>query len=219
MAVIVVAIPLINSRKNRLLRERADAEHLQIASWAENDGWKVTDGTDPFVNDDAERVTGLTGTPGDWSIRVGEGAFTSSGPSGEDFSPMKRWVYGTILRRATPAGELMVLGAWYEGESQHWIFASMPTNGTFEPVLVDFMGPKQEPYVQGPMPTGEDGTAPDLSTMLHGLDTPCRLRLIGDKVLIRAPGWIDKASVDDIVERLRRADQTLPRRPGLGPQR
>lgn len=195
--------------RNGRLRSRAQTEHDALVEWAQANGWRAYEGVDIRYAEIADRITGLTGQPGDFIP-------TSLGnPGNEVFVPSKKWEYGTILARTDTVGELIVLGCWHEGETRHHIFGALDTDGVFSPYTADCLRTGKI-HREGVPPQLED-FAPE--RFFDGLELPSRLRFLDGRILLRTPGWLSEKSILDIANRLSRLHAQLPRRPDLGPMR
>lgn len=195
--------------RNERLRKRARAEHDALVTWAQANGWRAYEGVDLKYAEIADRITGLSGQPGDFLT----GSLVVAG--NDNFAPSKKWEYGTILARSDAAGEMVVLGCWHEGETQHYLFGSLHTDGPFSPYTADCLRAGT---------VHEDGTAPALDDFAPArffaeLELPSRLRFLDGRILLRTPGWLSEERILDIASRLSTLHKSLPRRPDLGPMR
>lgn len=203
------AMAVVQAYKNKRLRQRVADEHDSLVRWAEEHGWRAYEGIDLRYAEVADRITGLTGEPGDWQLSASAG-----GGSEEVFRPSKKWEYGTILARETASGELVVLGCWREGESVHHLFGSLQTDGVFSPYTIDVLRPDVF-HVQGKPPPMEE--AYDIGLAMLHVAHPARLRFLDGRILMRVPGDLSPDTITDFADRLARLHNHLPRRPDRGP--
>lgn len=210
-AVIALVANLGRFRKTRSLQRHAELVHEQLVAWAAETDWRIADGSDVRSVDDAERLTGLAGFPGDWNLRI-----SRDKRERDEYAPIKKWVYGTFLTRDTAFGRVTIIGCWREQSTTYNVFAALSGASHSSPFTIDVL--------EGSAPI-RDGTPPptcdeaELRAALAELAAPGRLRFLGGEILIHTTSWLSAELAEDLCRRLLALYRVLPHGPSLGPER
>jgi len=215
-AVIALAANLGRLRKSSALAQQAATVHAELVDWAATTDWKIADGSEVRWVEEAERITGLAGFPQDWDLsseRPGSGA--------EKYSPIRKWVYRTMLARETSFGRVTVIGCWREDSTSYNVFACLSGAPHTSPYTLDVLPTDHPPGSR----LAEDGSPPAGCTELHidaavdGLLPPARLRLLSGQILLHTAEWLSADIAEDRCKRLIDLCKELPHGPALGPER
>src|SRR5688572_22044363 len=158
--------------KRRLRRWRDPHRIEPLLGWAEFSGWRAGDFSDLELAEEANRVVGLTGEPGEEVIRGVDG-YAAPGSS------LGQIELGAILSRETSAGKLLLVDCWRDsGAEEPHTLASLATGTELNAFTLD-LG-HHATRASGRLPPL--GAGRRLAELLANLCMPVRLRLLAGRI-------------------------------------
>lgn len=201
---------LLPAAQQRLLTSGMD----KISGWAEDNGWRVFDGSDKQVRGEANTLFALAGPPALEALYALRAQALRHQVSEPTAYYNATWQAGVLLERDTAEGLQTLVAAVASYGGSKAVIASIGTQGTIGRFGLDAFG--------WPLEVRASGEAPDdinFEEVLAGFGTPLRLRFAEGTLLLRVPGELTPELAKTVLERLEGVRDSLPRRPDLGPLR
>lgn len=184
-----------------------------LATYAEENGWRLQKGDDKIAAAEAWKLFALGGPPSLevlYALKAMNPVQLAKEPEAYFREP---WEPLVVITRDTADGPQTMVGARAAGGTAG-VIACIGTRSTVNNFGLDIVGWDSKVYQSGEPPEGIK-----FDDILAGLSAPLRIRFAEGTLLLRVPGKLTPEMAATLLERLIMVRDALPRRPDLGPQR